>query len=294
MGATTNRATDRELEQLRRLIAGPNFARFREEYDRLAADMNGRVTALLAQLGAEAFETFLAQGVDRDPSTLAWFIEHAQGGRLELSVGLAAALRRAQRTLARDRDRRRHGKIQGAGDVIHLKRVVQLSWFGFAGFDASDAFAIRRSVFRSPQERTFARALSLRFPGLSALPNYPLDQIADLERLRTHVPEDTWKYARWCRIDAVLVTPVEGDPVAAFELDSAVHERPEVVRRDRQKAALLVAAGIPLFRLRSEDPAATTVDEWYSLLTDEVLDKIDCGERIRIRDGHTHLVPLHA
>lgn len=54
---------------------------------------------------------------------------------------------------------------------------------------------------------------------------------------------------------------------------------------------LLMAARIPLFRLRFETPA-TAADERYAILTDEVLDKIDCGERIRSRDVQTTLVPL--
>jgi len=160
-------------------------------------------------------------------------------------------------------------------------------------FRASDAFEIRRSVFRSPQERAFAKALSLRFPGLRALPNYPLDQVVDLDRLKALVGDEAWRYGFGCRLDAVLVTPLEGDPIAAFELDSRVHDRPDAAKRDQWKNHLLSAARIPLFRLRSEDPTATGVDERYSLLTDQVLDKIDCGERNRTRDVHTTLVPLY-
>jgi hypothetical protein len=47
------------------------------------------------------------------------------------------------------------------------------------------------------------------------------------------------------------------------------------------------------FRLRSESPDSTTVDEWFSLLTDEVLDKISVGERLRVRDFHPTLVPMY-
>jgi hypothetical protein len=54
-----------------------------------------------------------------------------------------------------------------------------------------------------------------------------------------------------------------------------------------------MAARIPLLRLRSDAPMATAVDEWYSILTDEVLDKIDCGERVRVRDTHSSLVPIY-
>ncbi|MDE2465697.1 MAG: DUF2726 domain-containing protein [Alphaproteobacteria bacterium] len=284
-----------ELDRLRQLIARPNFTKFREQYD-IAVDasgVRGSVPAALRDLGAEAFEVFLESGSMEDPGALAWFVEHANTGLIDVTAGVLAALRKAQRSLAQRLERRRHGKLPGAQEIVQLKRIVQLSWFGTAGFEASDAFAIRRSVFRSPQERAFARALSLRFPGLVVLPNYPLDQIADLNRLRAKVSADTWKYGRLCRIDAVLVTPMEGDPIAAFELDSKGHDRRDVAQRDRRKLDLLMAARIPLFRLRSEDPSATSVDEWYSILTDEVLDKVDCGERVRVRDSHASLVPIY-
>jgi hypothetical protein len=136
------------------------------------------------------------------------------------------------------------------------------------------------------------RALRERFPGLLSLPNYPLDQVTDLDRLRGSVPEPAWRFGLYCKLDALLVTPIEGDPVAAFELDSRFHDSPEQRQRDQWRDLLLRSANIPLFRLRSEDPQATSVDEWYQLLTDEVLDKVSVGERLRVRDIHTSLVPL--
>ena len=285
----------RDLDRLRLLVARPNFTKFREEFD-LALQRHatkGSIPADLSDIAAEAFQVFLERDAAEDPATLAWFVEQAKRGRIDTDPGLVGALRRAQRALEQRGDRRRHARAPASREVIQLKRVVQLSWFGIAGFEASDAFALRRSVFRSPQERTFARALSLRFPGLMALPNYPLDQIASLDRLRPLVSEETWRYGRLCRIDAVLVTPGEGDPIAAFELDSKAHDQEEHAKRDRRKVELLAAARIPLFRLHSEEPTATSVDEWYSILTDEVLDKVDCGERIRIRDWHSSLVPTY-
>ena len=216
----------RQLEELRQVIARPNFIEFRDRFQELVSSLGGtgRVPAALALLGSEAFETFLDNGALDDPQMLAWFVEQSNAGCVDLTPGLSAALRRAQRALTQRTARRRGGELAGRHEVIQLKRVVQLSWFGIAGFEASDAFAIRRSIFRSPQERTFARALSLRFPGLAALPNYPFDQIADLDKLRAQVTTEAWRYGRMCRLDAILVTPVEGDPIAAFELDSAVHE----------------------------------------------------------------------
>ena len=90
----------------------------------------------------------------------------------------------------------------------------------------------------------------------------------------------------------MLVTPMEGDPIAGFELDSKLHTDPAVKQRDQYKNDLFSAAHIPLFRFESEDPNATGVDEWFSLLTDQVLDKVSVGERIRTRDLHETLVPI--
>lgn len=295
MRHSSTNASSSELDSLRRLIAPANFPRFRARFDELVGRLGGkaRLPADIAQLGAEAFEAFLEGDVGADADTLAWFVRRAGTGMIDLTPGLQAGLRKAHRALAQTTERRRHCKLEGSREVVQLKRIVQLSWFSVASFEASDAFEIRRSVFRSPQERHFARALALRFPGLVVLPNYPLDQIVDLDRLKNQVSTEVWKYGRMCRLDAVLVTPLEGDPIAAFELDSRWHDRPDVMRRDQYKAELLMAARIPLFRLRSDDPMATAVDEWYSVLTDEVLDKIDCGERMRVRDAHVSLVPIH-
>lgn len=176
--------------------------------------------------------------------------------------------------------------------TIQLRRVIQIIDMGFGTYSASDALGIRRSVFRSEQERTFLQALTLRFPGLNAFPNYPLDQLADFDKLETLLDDETLKYGRRCRIDAVLVVPGEGDPVAAFELDSSLHDDPIAARRDRLKNRLFRVIQIPFFRLRSEHCTSIGIDEWYALLTDEVAGKIDCGRRIRNRSSHPTLVPI--
>lgn len=176
---------------------------------------------------------------------------------------------------------------------IQLKRVIQILDMGFAAFSASDAVGIRRSVFRSQQERTFLQALALRFPALHAFPNYPLDQLADFDKLERLLDDETLQYGRHCRVDAVLVLPGEGDPVAAFELDSSLHDNPAQARRDRLRNRLFRVIQIPFFRLRAEDCASVGVDEWYALLTDGVADKIDCGRRIRSRSMNPMLVPTN-
>lgn len=175
---------------------------------------------------------------------------------------------------------------------LQLRRVVQSIDFKLGAFPSSDAFGLKQSVFKSAQERTFFAALRLRYPGLFALPNYGLNQLFDWDRLRELVDLETWNYARQCVLDAVLIIPDEGDPVAAFELDSSWHDSPESVVRDEMKDDLLQLLQIPLVRLRVEDSTSMGVDEWYALLTDQVLDQISCGERIAARHVDVAIVPV--
>ena len=176
--------------------------------------------------------------------------------------------------------------------VIEVRRVVSSTLMRFGDPNASDAMGIRRSVFRSSQERSFLKALSLRFPALLALPNYPLDQMIEFSRLRELVGKSTWAYAKNCRVDAVLVVPDEGDPVAAFELDSSYHDRPEIKSRDEMKNAIFGLVGLPFFRLRADSPETMTTDDWYAFLTDEVAPNIDVGRRLRTRSSATKFVPV--
>ena len=174
--------------------------------------------------------------------------------------------------------------------ILQVKRVVQIMQMFLGDGQFSDATGICRSVFRSQQERTFLRALSLRFPGLLALPNYPLDQIVALDRVGA-IDAETLRYGRNCRLDAVLIVPDEGDPVAVFELDSRYHDQPETAGRDAMKNSLIAATGLPFFRLRAESPDSMTADEWYALLSDQVLPHLDLGSRIRCRQAAYSLIP---
>lgn len=183
-------------------------------------------------------------------------------------------------------------RLSDAATVIRLRRVVQVTDYRWGTQSVSDALGLRQSVFRSVQERFFLRALALRFPGLTALPNYPLDQIADFSKLRSILDDETIRFGKACRLDALLVIPDEGDPVAAFELDSRYHDDSSAKRRDQLKDRLLQLLGVPLFRLRAEEGNAMDTDEWYALLTDEVLSEVTCGDRIRSRRLHSALVPV--
>jgi len=124
-----------------------------------------------------------------------------------------------------------------------------------------------------------------------ALPNYPLDQIVDLDRIQDIDPK-TLRYAHACRLDAILVVPDEGDPVAAFELDSRHHDLPAIASRDALKNSLVAATGLPFFRLRTDSPESISIDEWYALLSDQVLPLLDLGARIRCRQAAYSLIPV--
>ena len=89
-----------------------------------------------------------------------------------------------------------------------------------------------------------------------------------------------WSYGKNCRIDALLVLPDEGRPVAAFELDSGYHDQPKARLRDEMKDAIFRLVGMPFFRLRIQSPHSATSDEWYAILTDEVVPRLDLGTRL--------------
>ena len=89
-----------------------------------------------------------------------------------------------------------------------------------------------------------------------------------------------------------LHVPDEGDPVAAFELDSSYHDRPEIKSRDEMKNAIFGLVGLPFFRLRADSPETMTTDDWYAFLTDEVAPNIDVGRRLRTRSSATKFVPV--
>lgn len=280
-------------KQLRRLIARPNFEDFKSKFDRaVSARTTPSERVELRQIGEEAFVAFLELTPNPDREKFGWFADHLLAGRIEPTQRLLTLARQHERAIEQAQERARYSTLDLPAPVIQTRRVFQLSWFGTAGFKSSDAFEIRRSVFRSPQESNFTCALSLRWPGLLVLPNYPIDQIIDLDKIRPFVSEAAWRSGRFLRVDGVLVVPFEGDPVAGFEADSRLHRDPEVQRLDGYKNELMTVARIPFCRVESEDPNATSIDEWYSLLTDQVYDKVNVGERVRIRGTHTSLVPL--
>jgi len=269
----------RPLDDFRRALGGEGLCLFLDEGASPRRDWSNRYANLLLNHSIEAPPTVILH-----LATLLDSVELADLVKLEerkrnRTYGLGAIDRMGEPA---------SGKARQA--ILQVKRVVQIMQMFLGDGQFSDATGICRSVFRSPQERTFLRALSLRFPGLLALPNYPLDQIVALDRVG-EVDSKTLRYGRNCRLDAVLIVPDEGDPVAVFELDSQYHDLPENAARDAMKNSLIAATGLPFFRLRAESPESMTTDEWYALLSDQVLPHLDLGGRIRCRQAAYSLIP---
>lgn len=173
-------------------------------------------------------------------------------------------------------------QLRGVGQpIVEIRRFVHSTFIDFTPATAAEMLGVRKSVFRSEQERTFLRAVSLRFPALCALPNYPLDQIIDLAAIRKRVGEKVWTYGKNCRVDTVLVLPDVGSPVAVFELDSGHHDKPAARVRDAMKNTIFGFLGLPVFRLRVESPNSMSVDEWFALLTEQVVPVLDMGPVMR-------------
>ena len=125
-----------------------------------------------------------------------------------------------------------------------------------------------------------------------ALPNYPLDQVADINRLKHQLDDEAWLYVKRCRPAAILVIPDEGDPIAAFDLGQDEIELAATRRFEQMQKCIFQAIGLPLFRFRAESPDSITTDEWYAILTDEVLPKLDTGFRLRKRSVIYGFVPV--
>ena len=149
---------------------------------------------------------------------------------------------------------------------------------------------IKRTVYRSPKERNFHRAVQLRYRGLFVIPNYPLASAMNSDWIRHFVPRRTFRLYLSSILDFLLVTPREGDPIIAFELDSNFHDSVEVRKRDKMKNELLKLADISLARLRTENSESMTIDDWYAALSDQV-GEIPIPKRHRCREQSISFVP---
>ncbi len=184
---------------------------------------------------------------------------------------------------------RRESAEQGA--VAVLERVVIVSSFLVGTSRQSDAYSLRRNMCESPQEREFLLALRQYFPSLLVYPNVVLSNFIDIDRMTGRISERHRSFARFSRTDALLVGPDE-EPLAGFELDSRHHDSEDAQERDQLKDELFEASGVPLIRIRSDDPQHVRSEDFYDLLCEkaDVLDRLR-PRRLRPRRTHDTLVP---
>lgn len=291
-----------QVTRLQRLLAGREFHAFLDELLVALEDAPSSQMQFLRALGGEGL--YLLLQVEPIPALLGAYSQLILDDKIDVPSEVIEALyrkypvdelltvARAQERLPAPPQSKTRELYDRTTPTLQVKRVVQILDMGISSYSASDAIGIRRSVFRSEQVRKFLQALSLRFPGLHAFPNYPLDQFADFDKLRALLDNETIEYGLKCRVDALLVIPNEGDPVAAFLVDDAAKDSSSSHRQAVLLNRLFRALQIPLFRLSTDQSNSVGVDEWYALLTDQVAGKIDCGSRIKIRDSHATLVPV--
>lgn len=109
------------------------------------------------------------------------------------------------------------------------------------------------SLFRSPQENAFFRALREAFPTYTPYPNVALSSLLDFDALRDDLSASERAFFFKGIVDCVLFDPqVDYRPVYFFELDSAHHDDPSQQQNDRYKDRILARAGQRLYRIRPQ------------------------------------------
>jgi hypothetical protein len=179
----------------------------------------------------------------------------------------------------------------GTENAIPMRRIVIGSAFTLGSARLSDSLAFKKNICASSQEREFIKAVRQYFPNLSAYPNVPLKNFMDVDGLIGRLSDRHRNYAWAAQVDLLLCTDDE-DPVAGFELDSALHDTDEVRERDHLKDELFSMAVIPLLRIRADDTANVRAEDFYDLLVaeSETLDQLR-PRRLRPRRNHDTLVP---
>lgn len=169
---------------LQKLLSRREHQAFLDELLFALEDADPLEVDFLQALGGEGLHLLLS--TDAPATLLDTYAELLLAGKVHAPVETVVALHDRLPSAGLDvlvhaiqqEDRLRVRKVADRSQpTIQLKRVIQIIDMSFGDYSASDALGIRRSVFRSAQERTFLQALALRFPGLHAFPNYPLDQL---------------------------------------------------------------------------------------------------------------------
>jgi hypothetical protein len=210
--------------------------------------------------------------------------------RLHVSEETAGAGGTRPSVPRRESARRRPDVDKPVQDQV-MRRVVVASSFMVGAPSMTDTFSFKKSVCASSQERQFLQAVRQFFPNMHAYPNVALSVFIDLEALPSVARESHLAYARLARVDVLLCTPDE-DPVGGIELDSRYHDAASVAERDAKKDELFRMAGIPLVRIRADEPGVVRAEDFYDLLVAETaLFEELRPRRYRPRREHERLVP---
>lgn len=192
----------------------------------------------------------------------------------------------------RSRGAPRRPTQEQTSSVVRLERRVAVTEYRMGKWESSASGSARRTLLRSTQEREFMKAARAYFVGREVLPNIPIRNFIDIDRLAPELPSEVRRYAQLAEADVLVATPVDFDPVGVIELDSGYHDLPVAQLRDSMKERLLQLAGIPLVRLRAESAAGIHAADFYNLLQDQ-WQKFEAFRLSgwRERDQHARMLP---
>ena len=131
------------------------------------------------------------------------------------------------------------------------------------------------------------------FVGREVLPNVPLRNFINIEELIMKLPRNAIPFGKFAEADILIASPVDFDPLGVIELDSSEHDLPVAKRRDLLKDKILEKAEIPIVRIRVENPATITSDDFFEILCMEA-SKFSQFQLAHWRERETHplMVPV--
>ena len=122
------------------------------------------------------------------------------------------------------------------------------------------------SLFKSPQEKAFFRAVREVFPAYTPYANVALSSLFDFEAIRSQLAPDERTYFFKAVVDCVVFDQHdEYRPVHFFELDSGLHDVLHRRENDASKDRIVTAAGHRLYRIRPRT-VPITKDEFVTTL----------------------------
>jgi KaiC/GvpD/RAD55 family RecA-like ATPase len=126
------------------------------------------------------------------------------------------------------------------------------------------------SIFKSPQEQEFHKAVIEVFPGFSVYPNVALNCLFDFKKIKQQLIREEKNYFFKGIVDCVVFDE-DNMPKYFFELDSSHHDIPEQQTKDTYKDNIFSKAGRKLYRIRKK--ANNLGQKEFEKLIREVLNK---------------------